>query len=169
MEEVWKGLIYKGEDYSKFYDVSNLGKVRNCRTFRVLRPSRQTIKDYWGVALSLGYCDNQKRIKIHIAVASTYVPNPNNLLEVNHTDGNRENNTEINLEWCTRSYNNKHAIDLGLNPKRTCYRFSEEIIKNMRRLYEKENISITKLAVRFNINYSSVSDIVRYRTYKDVL
>lgn len=38
--------------------------------------------------------------------------------DVNHIDGNKKNNHISNLEWCTRSYNLKHAIDIGLKPRR---------------------------------------------------
>ena len=42
---------------------------------------------------------------IHRLVAQTFIPNPNNLLEVNHKDGNKANNNVENLEWCNAKYN----------------------------------------------------------------
>lgn len=48
---------------------------------------------------------------VHRLVALTYLPNPNNLPEVNHKDGDRLNNDVSNLEWTTRSGNAKHAAD----------------------------------------------------------
>ena len=50
----------------------------------------------------------------HRLVASTYIPNPQNYQFVNHIDGNKLNNNINNLEWCTRSYNTKHAFETGL-------------------------------------------------------
>lgn len=166
MEEVWKGLIYKGEDYSKFYDVSNLGKIRNCRTLRVIKPSRQTTKDYWGVALSLGSCEKQRRIKVHLAVACTFIPNPHNLPEVNHKDGSKEDNTEHNLEWCTRSYNTKHAVDMGLVPKRR--KINIKLIVDIRDDFKNRKISISKLVIKYDRPYSTIADIVNYKSYKDL-
>lgn len=53
---------------------------------------------------------------VHRLVAECYLPNPNNLAEVNHKDGNKANNNVDNLEWCTRSENLQHAIRTGLKP-----------------------------------------------------
>ena len=47
-------------------------------------------------------------------MAKTFLPNPYNLLEVNHIDGNKQNNNVNNLEWCSHSYNMKEAYKLGL-------------------------------------------------------
>ena len=51
---------------------------------------------------------------IHRLVAEAFIPNPNNLLEVNHKDGNPKNNKLENLEWCTDSENKIHAYKNGL-------------------------------------------------------
>lgn len=62
------------------------------------------------------YINNEaKRYKAHRLVAMLFIPNPNNYPVVNHIDGNKQNNTIANLEWCTQYHNNKHARDTGLN------------------------------------------------------
>lgn len=51
---------------------------------------------------------------IHRLVAETFIPNINGFPQVNHKDGNKENNNVNNLEWCTNEYNMEEAWRLGL-------------------------------------------------------
>ena len=51
---------------------------------------------------------------IHKLVAETFIPNPDNKPEVNHRDGNKQNNHVSNLEWATKSENMIHAYQTGL-------------------------------------------------------
>lgn len=56
--------------------------------------------------------------KVHRLVAQKYIPNPDNLPEVNHIDGDKTNNNDWNLEWCDNSYNKIHAYKTGLRRSR---------------------------------------------------
>lgn len=72
----------------------------------MLKPGKNT-----GGYLQIKLCKNGKRkiFTIHRLVAETFIPNPDNLLCINHKDENKENNRVENLEWCTYEYNNNYG------------------------------------------------------------
>jgi len=63
-------------------------------------------------------CEDGKRTfkQVHRLVAQHFIPNPDNLPEVNHLDGDKSNNHKSNLEWCTSKQNKIHGTNLGLYP-----------------------------------------------------
>ena len=110
MEEVWKPI--DGTDGK--YEVSNFGRVRT----NGKRPGLLTLtKQPSGYRYAMIELSNGKKrnCRVHRLVAQHFLPNPDNMKEVNHKDGNKDNNHVSNLEWCTRSHNVKHSFDTGLN------------------------------------------------------
>ena len=107
--EQWKPI--EGTDGK--YEVSNLGRVRtNGKRPGMLKLTKQKSGyRYAMIQLSNG---KQKNCRVHRLVAEHFLPNPDNMKEVNHKDGNKDNNRADNLEWCTRSHNVKHSFDTGL-------------------------------------------------------
>lgn len=66
---------------------------------------------YLSVKLGAGRC---RTYMVHRLVASFFIPNPDNLPEVNHINGDKTDNRVENLEWVDRSANMRHAADNGL-------------------------------------------------------
>lgn len=96
MKEIFKDI--KG--FEK-YQISNLGRVRNVVTGKVLIPG-VTGDGYNHVVL---YKESKPYArKIHLLVAQAFLPNPNNHPCVNHKDENKLNNNVNNLEWCSAEY-----------------------------------------------------------------
>ena len=122
MEEniVWKRMIYHDKDLGDFYLVSNTGEIKGVKTGKI-RSKNINKEGYYFVCVSLGSRDSKPCIKVHRAVAETFLDNPDNYPVINHKDGNKLNNNVSNLEFCTCSYNSQHAVDSNLthyNPKK---------------------------------------------------
>lgn len=99
------------KDYEGKYYVTQQGDVVNAKG-NTLTPAVNKKTGYPTVSLWKNNKGSSKTI--HRLVALTYLPNPSNLPEVNHIDGNKLNNRVDNLEWVTSSGNTQHAYDTGL-------------------------------------------------------
>lgn len=113
--EIWVPL----QGYEGRYEVSNYGRVR--RLWSPTTTRNRPIKSYGKIFeprnANNGYMRTaygMEREYTHRLVARHFVPNPDNLPEVNHIDGNKQNNYYRNLEWCTRLDNCRHAAATGL-------------------------------------------------------
>jgi hypothetical protein len=107
MNEIWKDVA----GYEGIYLVSNLGRVMRVKNNKSLR----LIKTRSGY-LRCGLCKDsvQKLYAVHRLVATAFLPNPENKSQVNHINGNKEDNRMENLEWATPSENILHGYKNGL-------------------------------------------------------
>lgn len=101
-EEIWKPIAGFHN-----YQVSNRGRIKNIKTGKVLK---NVINSHGYAFVQL--CNGSgliTQITVHKLVAQAFIPNPNNLPQVNHLDEDKTNNDVINLEWCTPSQNIRHS------------------------------------------------------------
>lgn len=108
VEEVWRDI----DGYEGRYMVSNLGHVRSMNFRNHGYPMNITPKvNNDGRLWVLLYKDRQtKPMLIHRLVAMAFIPNCDNLPQVNHKDENPKNNCVENLEWCTAKYNVEYSL-----------------------------------------------------------
>lgn len=170
-KEIWKRLIYQGEDYGNFYEISNYGEIRNSKTHKI-RKKNISKTGYYFVSGSLGSKDDKITFKNHKALAETFIPNPNNLPIINHIDGNKLNNDIDNLEWCTHSENVKHALDhnlfyihKGINNCRA--KLTNEIVEYIRNNYVPydNEFGTRGLARKFDIDHKTIIRILQNKAY----
>lgn len=111
----------------------------------------------------------KKSFPVHQLVAKAFIPNPNNLPEVNHIDGNKLNNSLENLEWVTRGENNRHAWRTGLQKSGELHhqaKLSAEQIEYIRS--NPDNLSGTELAQKFSVSKSTICNAQSGKSYQNV-
>lgn len=168
-------MIYQGKEYANF-EISNSGLLKNVSTGNILKLTISKT-GYYSVCISLGSRNNRKLIKIHKAIAETFIPNPHNYPCINHKDGNKLNNSINNLEWCTNRHNIIHAyqnnlIDTtkisGENHKKS--KLTNEIVNFIRDNYKPRDkeFGSRALARKFNINHEVIRRIFARKMWKHI-
>lgn len=119
--EIWKPVV----GWEKDYEVSSYGRIRSrdrsvgMRTYgkethktvkgRMMTP--QYDKDgYFVVHLRDTFNGRNKLLKLHRLVAEAFIPNPDSYPQIDHIDGNRDNNFVENLRWCTNKQNSSFPL-----------------------------------------------------------
>ena len=104
---MWKNI----KNWEGLYEISDKGEVRNYKTKKLIVGDKNNC-GYYRVKL---YNNNQKKtLYRHRLVAEAFISNPNNLPEVNHIDGDKSNNYKNNLEWSSRTHNEREAYRLKI-------------------------------------------------------
>ena len=176
MEEIWKEINIA----NRVYYVSNMGNVKNSKGMLM---SQRTSKDGYKFVRICFPRENPKvgqrkckgkQILVHRLVAKAFIPNPNNLSDVNHIDRDRTNNRVDNLEWMTHTDNVKYSHKMGgydghstgiKNPKA---RLTEEQVIEIRRKYDSGEMTQMEIAKEYNVGWSTIHNIVFRLTWKHI-
>lgn len=121
--EIWKDI----KNFEGLYQISHLGRVKSVDRIVVIEDQKNnrvyekhfpecikaTNLDTKGyVIVTLKKNGKSSRHRIHRLVAEAFIPNSNNLPQVNHLNENKKDNHISNLEWCTDEYNNTYGTRL---------------------------------------------------------
>lgn len=119
-DEIWCPI----NGYEGIYEVSDQGRVKSLKfgKERILKTDKVV-----GGYLQVTLCKNGelKKYRVHRLVAKTFIPNPDNLPQVNHKDENKTNNSVHNLEWCTNKYN----VNYGTGIQRQAEKLSKPVLQ----------------------------------------
>ena len=183
--EVWRDIV----GYEGIYQVSNLGRVRSLdRLVRGARGMRRILgkvlsnrilpNGYNYVGLSKEH--HSVHHYVHRLVAQAFIPNPDNISDVDHIDGDKTNNCVENLRWCTHKQNINYAIESGsFNPSATTKAFlaterGKRHHEKLRKLRSRpvvrddgvEYLSAAAAANAIGYSYSAVRDVLMGRAKK---
>ena len=163
MNEIWKDVI----GFENMYQISNNGKVKSLKRKsligrvlkeRFLKPSKDT-KGYLRVSLHKNNKAHHR--SIHRLVAEAFIINNDNKSQVNHKDGNKENNIVSNLEWMSNKENSDHAYNTGLKSKESLNKAFK--IKSIRidTDQEQNHYSINQAAKDLNLYPANVWNVLK--------
>jgi predicted XRE-type DNA-binding protein len=175
MEE-WKPI--KG--YDGLYEVSNNGRVRSYNKYGFKhekmdnpRIIKQKMSNAGYLRVLLSFRGVYKNHSVHRLVASVFVENLNNKKYVNHLNGIKTDNKALNLEWCTRSENQYHAYENGL--QKITYgedspnsKLNNDIINEIRQKWETGKYSQSQIGKMFNTHQSQISRIINGKTWSHI-
>jgi len=154
--EPFKGLYFIGNDGS----IRRASRAVRIGTSEAFRKVPETTS--FGVVNTCLYpntklhCNGiKKTVMLHRLVAIAFVENPNNYEEVNHIDGNKQNNRHTNLEWVTRSQNQKHAYATGLQVAKPANVKVTEDAHAFIKTFASE-IGVTEMAARLGVHQSTI-------------
>lgn len=149
------------------YHGSNFGRVKSFKNGNVTI-KKPSLDDKGYLRVQLYKNGKQKLLRVHILVATLFIPNPENKPEVNHDDGVKFNCHVSNLVWATSSENKKHAVATGLH--KSGEESYQAKLTNEQVIYIRENpdgLNIYQLAEKFNMAFQTISEIQRGIYYKD--
>lgn len=158
-----KELIYDGKTYINFLIDEN-GNVLNSKTKRILKKS--IFKDgYYHTTLPMGKRGKVKSIRLHKAVAETFIPNPRKYPIVHHKDENKLNCCCENLEWTDSKTNTQYHLK-KLSETTDYYnnrKLTKDDVKYIRK--NKGTISSGELAKIFNVSKTTILNAQNYKLY----
>lgn len=141
-------------NYENRYLISRYGQILNLANNTPLTPIKNP-NGYLKVSLADGKGSGYQ-VSVHQLVGLHYVPNPYGYPQLNHNDGNKENNYYRNLIWCTSAQNIQHALETGLRPG---YMSADDKEKY---LYEiLKGTQVNDLALRINRRAETLHKMLR--------
>ena len=162
------GLVKSlSREYNQKYSTGKIG----CRITkeRILSQKYRSDKGY-PVSHLFNY-GKSSNVYTHRLVAKAFIPNPKELPQVNHKNGDKMDNRVCNLEWCDNDYNQNHAKELGLRKginqgEKGPNSKLKKIDSYKIRLGKEIGMRTKDLAERFGVERHTISNIVKRRTWK---
>ena len=126
--------------YENEYQINQFGEIRTLKNsskrkkYDILKPQ---INSKNGYVYQMLYKNGKGKLwRVHRLVAMIFLPNPYNLPQVNHIDGDKSNNHISNLEWCSQKENELHSRKVintkEYKPFRVIYNNGQEVLYDVK-------------------------------------
>jgi len=170
-EVVWKEI----PSTNGRYEASNDGRIRWVKELKQF----ESWNGYCILSLRIKPCD-QRSARVHRLVAEAFLGTCPEGLVVNHKDGNKKNNNIENLEYVTKSEDNKHALDLGLRKPPSNFKnckkgenhpfakLTDLQVKEIRKIRKETNFGERRISKMLNLPRGAVSHVLKNNTWKHV-
>ena len=158
------GVEYIISDKGKIYSTKNIGRGKYGKELK----QRLDASGYPIVTVGKNF--NRRVKRVHRIIAETFIPNPENLSEVDHLNRDRANNDATNLCWIS-SFDNKSQIPFEVRSESHKHenngraKLSINEVNYIRELY-KSGVSIAEIARMYERGYSTIFNIVKYKTWR---
>lgn len=166
-KEIWK-TVEGFQDYA----ISNHGRVKRITSGRSTRKGKilkSQISTCGYPQITLRNADKKKTFLVHKLEYITFKgPIPEGL-EINHKDGDKENNYLTNFELMTRGENISHSFSTGLRSNvgtnNSMSKLSNQQVHEIKHKYDEGGYSQSDLADMYEVSQPSISRIVNSSTY----
>lgn len=168
MKEIWKPI----RGY-RFYEVSNLGRIRCLKgKGRILKPSLQITRGgFKRFRVNLYENKIPKQYKVHRLVATAFILNLNHKPQVNHIDNNPLNNKVSNLEWVTNEENSKWCYVQGRVRHGENHRdalLTEKQVKEIRLMQKPLSKTHKEIGQHYGVSTATIWGIINRKTWKHI-
>lgn len=172
------------EGFEGVYQITEDGQVWSCPRLCVGGTKRQPIGGKFMklhkvaphkinceyVYVDLYSSSKRKREYVHRLVAKAFLPNPNNLPEVNHKNYIRSDNRLANLEWMSKVQNMRHGLlhrKTAIGERASHAKMTEKQVLEIR-AHALQGVPRFALAARYSMSYSGIKAIVRRETWRHI-
>ena len=167
MEEQWEPIgLLDGK-----YEASTFGRIRHTQSKRIKAIVFDGHYCKFGYDYYIGGVEKKGWMRVHKAIATTFIQNPMGKPTINHKDGNPRNNAVDNLEWATAKEQSYHAavvLHRNCGEKNYNARFTNSQVKEMRWKYFFGNKTICELADEYGTRQGNIYRILRGDRWKNI-
>ena len=161
------GVDYFVRDDGKIFSTKNIGRGKYHKELT------QHLRYDGYPVVTVG--TNKKRVQktVHRIIAETFIPNPQNLPEVDHIDNDKTNNRVENLRWIS-SFENKSRIpfqvrsECRIGSKNGNAKLNENQVREIRQLYNTGEYNMNQLSKMYSCGWTTINHIVKNETWKHI-